>query len=53
MGKIWDLVFEVMGCVAQRTVYLEVKALLRPVLVIKIIWRGLFSVELKVLEINF
>lgn len=59
-GKMWersgknrDLVFEVMVCVAQRIVYLEVKVILRIVSVIKIICKLLISIELKELEINF
>lgn len=33
--------------------HVEVKVILRIVPVIKIIWKGLFSVELKELEISF
>lgn len=52
MGKIWDLaISEVMECLAQRTVYLEVKIISS--FSNKIIWKGIFSVELQVLEINF
>lgn len=42
-----------MECVAQNSMHLEVKVILIIVSVIKIIWKGLFSVELKELEINF